>query len=272
MCHTWRYGCNVLFTSRHSVGIIIVLFHQHGIWGVLKAVYFCGSCISSFIIHMIQDHFNLLLATAASHSVYGYVCRRQFYDKRLAQEVVGDHLGDEFKGYVFKIMGGCDKQGFPMKQGVLTQGRVRLLMHRGNCFRDEVVIWKHVKCIERLPQTRREFTLMWIYGVGSVTSLICYHMLTLLGAGTVISFLSTSGGYQLWPYYNLYCGDAGASCFRGHGRRNGERRRKSVRGCIVSPDLSVLNLVIVKQGILLLLIMNYLYSNPEGYNTQKVCV
>lgn len=63
----------------------------------------------------------------------GYVCSRQFYDKRLAQEVVGDHLGDEFKGYVFKIMGGCDKQGFPMKQGVLTQGRVRLLMHRGNC-------------------------------------------------------------------------------------------------------------------------------------------
>lgn len=37
-------------------------------------------------------------------------------------------------------------------------------------------------------------------------------------------------------------------CFRGHGRRNGERRRKSVRGCIVSPDLSVLNLVIVKKG------------------------
>lgn len=37
----------------------------------------------------------------------------------------------EFKGYVFKIMGGCDKQGFPMKQGVLTPGRVRLLLHRG---------------------------------------------------------------------------------------------------------------------------------------------
>lgn len=42
---------------------------------------------------------------------------------------------------------------------------------------------------------------------------------------------------------------SGTSCFRGHGRRNGERRRKSVRGCIVSPDLSVLNLVIVKQGL-----------------------
>lgn len=28
-------------------------------------------------------------------------------------------------------MGGCDKQGFPMKQGVLTTGRVRLLLHRG---------------------------------------------------------------------------------------------------------------------------------------------
>ncbi|CAN7005249.1 unnamed protein product, partial [Brassica rapa subsp. trilocularis] len=95
---------------------------------------------------------------------------RAFYDKRLSQEVSGDALGEEFKGYVFKIMGGCDKQGFPMKQGVLTPGRVRLLLHRGT------------------------------------------------------------------------------PCFRGHGRRTGERRRKSVRGCIVSQDLSVLNLVIVKKG------------------------
>jgi small subunit ribosomal protein S6e len=76
----------------------------------------------------------------------------------------------EFKGYVFKILGGQDKQGFPMKQGVLVPGRVQVLMSPGD------------------------------------------------------------------------------SCFRGFGRRNGERRRKSVRGCIVSPDLSVLNLVIVKKG------------------------
>ncbi len=40
----------------------------------------------------------------------------------------------------------------------------------------------------------------------------------------------------------------GDQCFRGYGRRNGERRRKSVRGCIVSRALSVLNLVIVKKG------------------------
>lgn len=80
----------------------------------------------------------------------------------------------EFNGYIFKIMGGQDKQGFPMKQGVLVPGRVRLLMKPGD------------------------------------------------------------------------------SCFRGYGRRNGERRRKSVRGCIVSPDLSVLNLMIVKQGELLI--------------------
>lgn len=95
---------------------------------------------------------------------------RAFYDKRVSQEVDGEALGEEFKGYIFKIMGGQDKQGFPMKQGVLTPGRVQLLMTPGD------------------------------------------------------------------------------SCFRGFGRRNGERRRKSVRGCIVSPDLSVLNLVIVKKG------------------------
>jgi small subunit ribosomal protein S6e len=77
----------------------------------------------------------------------------------------------EFKGYIFKIMGGCDKQGFPMKQGVLTNGRVRLLLSPGD------------------------------------------------------------------------------KCFRGYGRRKGERRRKSVRGCVVSQDISVLNLVIVKRGV-----------------------
>jgi len=36
------------------------------------------------------------------------------------------------------------------------------------------------------------------------------------------------------------------TCYRS--RRTGERKRKSVRGCIVAPDLSVLDLVIVKKG------------------------
>lgn len=38
----------------------------------------------------------------------------------------------------------------------------------------------------------------------------------------------------------------GHSCYRP--RRTGERKRKSVRGCIVAMDLSVLALSIVKQG------------------------
>lgn len=86
----------------------------------------------------------------------------------MSQEVSGDSLGDEFKGYIFRITGGNDKQGFPMKQGVLVPHRVRLLLSKGH------------------------------------------------------------------------------SCYRP--RRDGERRRKSVRGCIVGPDLSVLALKIVKQG------------------------
>merc|ERR1719198_2447211 len=36
------------------------------------------------------------------------------------------------------------------------------------------------------------------------------------------------------------------SCFRE--RRAGSRKRKSVRGCIVGPDLAVLSLVVVKKG------------------------
>ncbi|TYI60729.1 hypothetical protein E1A91_D10G123900v1 [Gossypium mustelinum] len=64
--------------------------------------------------------------------VFILIClSRAFFDKRISQEVSGDALGEEFKGYVFKIKGGCDKQGFPMKQGVLIPGCIRLLLHRG---------------------------------------------------------------------------------------------------------------------------------------------
>merc|ERR1711990_77834 len=93
---------------------------------------------------------------------------RHFYDKRISAEVSGDPLGDEFRGYVFRITGGNDKQGFPMMQGVLTPERVRLLLRKGS------------------------------------------------------------------------------KCYRQ--RRTGEMKRKSVRGCIVSQELSVLNFVIVKKG------------------------
>ncbi|VDD90268.1 unnamed protein product [Enterobius vermicularis] len=93
---------------------------------------------------------------------------RIFFDKRMAQEVEADALGDEWKGYVLRITGGNDKQGFPMKQGVLTNNRVRLLLSKGH------------------------------------------------------------------------------SCYRP--RRSGERKRKSVRGCIVDANLSALALVIVKKG------------------------
>ncbi|EKM57726.1 uncharacterized protein PHACADRAFT_251538 [Phanerochaete carnosa HHB-10118-sp] len=93
---------------------------------------------------------------------------RVFYDKKIAQEVPADSLGDEWKGYIFRITGGNDKQGFPMKQGVLLPHRVGLLLSDGH------------------------------------------------------------------------------SCYRP--RRTGERKRKSVRGCIVGPDIAVLSVVIVKQG------------------------
>ena len=57
---------------------------------------------------------------------------RNLYDKRISQEVPGEDLGEEFAGYVFKISGGNDKQGFAMKQGVLTNTRVRLLLKEGS--------------------------------------------------------------------------------------------------------------------------------------------
>jgi small subunit ribosomal protein S6e len=39
-------------------------------------------------------------------------------------------MGDDYKGYVFKITGGNDKQGFTMKQGIMVNGRSRMLFKK----------------------------------------------------------------------------------------------------------------------------------------------
>jgi small subunit ribosomal protein S6e len=93
---------------------------------------------------------------------------RVFYDRKMGDEIEGHNLGEDYNGYVFKIKGGNDKQGFPMKSGVFANHRVRVLLKPGN------------------------------------------------------------------------------KCFRP--RREGHRKRKSVRGCICGPDLAVIHLVIMKKG------------------------
>jgi len=93
---------------------------------------------------------------------------RPFFDRRMGQEINGEVMGDDYKGYIFRITGGNDKQGFTMKQGILTSGRSRILFKkRGTTFRP---------------------------------------------------------------------------------KRTGERKRKSVRGCITAPDLAVIALRIVQKG------------------------
>ena len=93
---------------------------------------------------------------------------QSLYDRRMAQEIDGSVIGEEFEGAILRISGGNDKQGFPMRQGVLTNTRVRLLCKKGH------------------------------------------------------------KGYRQ--------------------RRAGERKRKSLRGCIVGADIAVLNLVVTQVG------------------------
>jgi len=64
-----------------------------------------------------------------------------FYDRRIGAEVEGDTLGDDFKGFVFKITGGMDKDGFPMKQGILVKGRVRNAPQEGSHLLPTTKIW-----------------------------------------------------------------------------------------------------------------------------------
>lgn len=89
-------------------------------------------------------------------------------DKKMGQEFDGEFLGEEFKGYIFRINGGSDNDGFAMIQGILVNSRKRIVLKPGS---------KGFKC-----------------------------------------------------------------------RRTGAKRRKGVRGCVVGPDIAVLDLSIVKKG------------------------
>jgi len=93
-------------------------------------------------------------------------------DKKIGNEVDGSIISELFDGYVFKITGGFDKDGFGMKNGILTTGRKRILLKKGS------------------------------------------------------SMFRFKKGYH----------------------RAGVRVRKLVRGCMVSPDIKILNLKIVKIG------------------------
>ena len=98
------------------------------------------------------------------------------------KEVTADHLGPEWAGYVVRVTGGNDKQGFPMKQGKSLDSQFSASFWSG------VLIHNRVKLLLK----------------------------------------------------------KGHSCY--NPGRTGERKRKSVRGCIVNHNLSILNLAIVKKG------------------------
>ncbi|OAF66605.1 40S ribosomal protein S6 [Intoshia linei] len=93
---------------------------------------------------------------------------KNLYNKMIMSEVKGEELFDEWNGYILRITGGTDKQGFPMMKGVMTPDRVRLLLTSNHS---------------------------------------CYNP-----------------------------------------RKKGERRRKSIRGCIIDTQIGTLNLIILKKG------------------------
>jgi small subunit ribosomal protein S6e len=55
----------------------------------------------------------------------------ELIDKKIGNEVEGSIISDLFNGYVFKITGGFDEDGFAMKNGILTQGRKKILLTKG---------------------------------------------------------------------------------------------------------------------------------------------
>ena len=55
----------------------------------------------------------------------------EIIDKKIGDEIDGSVISDVFDGYKFKITGGFDKDGFAMKNGILSQGKKRVLLTKG---------------------------------------------------------------------------------------------------------------------------------------------
>ena len=52
----------------------------------------------------------------------------KLYDYKIGDEVSGDIFGEGFDGCIFRVTGGSDKDGFGMKNGVLTKTKKKLLL------------------------------------------------------------------------------------------------------------------------------------------------
>ena len=55
----------------------------------------------------------------------------EIIDKKIGDEIDGSVISDIFEGYKFKITGGFDKDGFAMKNGILAQGKKKVLLTKG---------------------------------------------------------------------------------------------------------------------------------------------
>ena len=55
----------------------------------------------------------------------------EIIDKKIGDEIDGSLISDIFDGYKFKITGGFDKDGFAMKNGILSQGKKKVLLTKG---------------------------------------------------------------------------------------------------------------------------------------------
>ena len=55
----------------------------------------------------------------------------QIIDKKIGDEIDGSIISDVFDGYKFKITGGFDKDGFAMKNGILAQGKKKVMLTKG---------------------------------------------------------------------------------------------------------------------------------------------
>ena len=55
----------------------------------------------------------------------------EIIDKKIGDEIDGSIISEVFEGYKFKITGGFDKDGFAMKNGILSQAKKKVLLTKG---------------------------------------------------------------------------------------------------------------------------------------------
>ena len=198
-----------------------------------KRCLFCICLLSTgyqFLFPFLLLQLNIANPQGATMKVYEVDDEKKLahlYGLRMGQEISGSLLGDEFKGYFFRCVAALTATFFVAPGSRWCSSRCTSCCNLRAALLASCLGWSALR------------------GHHVFSPILCPLVFCRITGGNDNDGFPMMQGVLSNQRVRLLMSE-GSTYFRA--RRTGERRRKSVRGCIVGSDLKILNFVIVKEG------------------------